>query len=322
MGRAQAAEQPAGTTLFERAWHISAPLTATAVAMVAVLGVAIAGLLVDSRMVTGAPIWLKPAKFAVSIIIYTLTVVWAFHHLPAWTRTRAVVGWTTAITLVLEIVIIVGQVIRGTSSHFNVATPLDAALWSTMGMAIAVQTLASLVLAVALWRARVADRAMGWALRLGLTISILGAATGGLMTGPTASQLEGMRTGERPPTIGAHTVGGRDGGPGLAGTGWSTEHGDLRVPHFVGLHAFQALPLVALAARRRGWPVQRQIRITLVAAVSYGLLFVTMVAQALRGQSIVRPDSVTLMIGGGLLLVSMIAAWIAVTRDELPYTRR
>jgi hypothetical protein len=165
-----------------------------------------------------------------------------------------VVGWTTAITFLLEIVIIMGQVIRGTSSHFNVATPLDTALWSTMGTAIVVQTLASIGLAVALWRARFADHAMGWALRLGLIITIAGAATGGLMTGPTAAQLDGMRAGQRPVTIGAHTVGGRDGGPGLAGTGWSTEHGDLRVPHFLGLHAFQAPPRVAGAASDSNHP--------------------------------------------------------------------
>ena len=54
-----------------------------------------------------------------------------------------------------------------------------------MGLAIVVQTLVDVAVAVALWRQRFADRAMGWALRLGMTITIVGALTGGLMTRPT-----------------------------------------------------------------------------------------------------------------------------------------
>jgi hypothetical protein len=82
---------------------------------------------------------------------------------------------------------------------------------------------------------------------------------------------------------GAHTVGAPDGGPGLAGTGWSTEHGDLRVPHFVGLHALQVLPLVALIlARRRVRPAART-RLVFVSAAGYAALYVGLLVQALRG---------------------------------------
>ena len=69
------------------------------------------------------------------------------------------------------------------------------------------------------------------------------------MTRPTAAQLDEARATGRMAIAGAHTVGAPDGGPGLPGTGWSVEHGDLRIPHFVGLHAMQILPLLALALR-------------------------------------------------------------------------
>ena len=54
---------------------------------------------------------------------------------------------------------------RGTTSHFNVATPFDIAVFATMGVAIAVQWIASVWLAIALWRQPFDDRALGSALR-------------------------------------------------------------------------------------------------------------------------------------------------------------
>ena len=231
--------------MFKRLWQTSPELVATTVLMLVVLAGAIVGLLIDPRVITGAPAWLKPAKFAVSIAIYTATLAWIFTLLPEWPRTRRVVGWATAAALVIEMVIIGGQAWRGTTSHFNVATPLDGVLWVIMGLTIVAQTLLSVAVAVALWKQRFHDAALGWALRLGMTLTIVGAFTGGLMTRPTAAQLEAARAGERMTIAGAHTVGAADGGPGMVGTGWSRDHGDLRVPHFVGLHA------VAGAARLR-----------------------------------------------------------------------
>ena len=145
--------------------------------------------------ITGAPAWMKPAKFAASIAIYTLTLAWVFTYLPEWPRTRRVVSWVTAVTLLLEIVIIDVQAWRGTTSHFNVGTLVDGVLFTIMGLAILVQTLAAIAVAVALWRQRFADRALGWALRLGMTITIVGAMTGGLMTQPTRAQLDNARAG-------------------------------------------------------------------------------------------------------------------------------
>jgi hypothetical protein len=277
-----------------RLWQTDRPLTAVGLLMIGALVASLAGLAVDPRVITGAPAWLKPAKFAASIAIYTLTLAWVFTYLPAWRRTRRVVGWTSAVVFVLELIIIDLQAWRGTTSHFNVATPLDTILFSVMGTAIVVQTLSSVAVAVALWRQQFADRALGWALRLGLTLTILGAAAGGLMTRPTAEQLADAGATKRMAVAGAHTVGASDGGPGLPGTNWSREHGDLRVPHFVGLHALQALPLIALVVRRRA--EASRLPLTMVAAASYVTLFGILLWQALRGQPLLGPDIATTVV--------------------------
>jgi hypothetical protein len=282
--------------MWNQLWKNSAPLTATGLLMIVALAGVAVGLAVDPRLVTGDPVWLKPAKFAVSIAIYSFTLAWLFGFLPGWIRTRRVVGWTTAVTLVGEMVIISFQALRGTTSHFNVATPLDGALFGLMGAAIVVQTLTTIAIAVALWQQSFEDRAMGWALRLGMTITIVGASSGGLMTQPTAQQLEAARAGDRMTIAGAHTVGAPDGGPGLPGTGWSTEHGDLRIPHFIGLHAMQALPLMAFLLRRRRVPDLVRVRLTLTAAAGHAGLFGILLSQALRGQSLLAPDGLTLLL--------------------------
>jgi len=272
--------------------------------MLVVLAGAVIGLAVDPRIISGAPAWLKPAKFAVSIALYTFTLAWMFSLIPEWTRTRRIVGRTTAVTLVLEIVLIGMQAFRGTTSHFNVATLFDGVVFTVMGAAILVQTLSTVAVAVALWRHQFADRALGWALRLGMTMTIVGALTGGLMTRPTPQQLDAARAGERMTVAGAHSVGGRDGGPGLPGTGWSTDHGDLRVAHFLGLHALQALPIVALVLARRRVRDLVRLRLTITAAASYMALFGILLSQALRAQPVLAPDALT---------IALLSVWAFVT---------
>ncbi|AMY12010.1 hypothetical protein LuPra_05282 [Luteitalea pratensis] len=293
--------------MFKRLWQTGPELVATTVLMLIVLTGAIVGLLVDPRVITGAPAWLKPAKFAVSIAIYTTTLAWIFTLLPEWPRTRRVVGWGTAAALAIEMVIIGGQAWRGTTSHFNVATPLDGVLWVIMGLTIVAQTLLSVAVAVALWKQRFDDAALGWALRLGMTVTIVGAFTGGLMTRPTGPQIEAARARERMTIAGAHTVGAADGGPGMVGTGWSRDHGDMRVPHFVGLHALQVLPVVALLMRRRRFAATARVRLVIVAATSYATLFVILLVQALRGVPVTTPDATTMAQLGGWALATALA---------------
>jgi len=298
--------------MLKQLWRTNAPLTFTGLLMLPALAISIVGLIVDPRIITDAPAWLKPAKFAVSIAIYVFTLAWAFTLIPGWQKTRRVVGWATAIAMVLEFVIIAFQAYRGTTSHFNFSTPLDSVLFIIMGVAIVAQTFISIAVAVAFWRQNFEDPAMGWALRFGMTITILGAFIALFMTHPTPAQLAAQHAGQGMPIMGAHTVGAPDGGPGLSGTGWSTEHGDLRIPHFIGLHALQVLPLIAFVTRRRRLSSDTRVRLTLTAAGSYFSLVVLLLVQALWGQPILRPDALTSGLFGAWALVTAICVWRSV----------
>jgi len=315
------AAQARASALLHRLWRASPPLTTVGTLMLVVAAASAVAMSVDARVITGAPAWLKPFKFAVSTAVYSLTLAWIFSWLPDWPRLVRVVGWTTAIVFVLEVAMIDAQAWRGTTSHFNVSTPLDAMLFLVMGTAILLQTLVSVAAAVALWRQRFTDRALGWALRFGLTITIVGALTGPLMTRPTPAQLAGARAEGRMTTAGAHSVGGVDGGPGILVTGWSREHGDLRVPHFIGLHALQVLALIAVGLRRWRRPEALRVRATLAATASYASLFLLLLWEALRGQSVVAPDATALAsiaiwaIGTALVVGWIVLGWRGESRD-------
>jgi hypothetical protein len=290
-------------------WKASRPLTAVGLGMLVVLVANLAGLAVDPRQIGGAPAWLKPAKFAISTAIYALTLAWLFTWLPARTRLTRIVGRGTALILVLEVALIDMQAARGVVSHFNVGTPFDLAVFSVAGAAIAFAFGLALALTVALFRQPFTDPALGWAIRIGMLLTLAGAGMGGMMTRPTGEQLAAARDTHAMPIAGAHTVGAPDGGPGLPGTGWSREHGDLRVPHFVGLHAVQLLPIAALLVGRLASGV-RQRRAVLVVAASYASLFVILLVQALAGESLVAPGRATL--AALAILVTATAAALAV----------
>src|SRR6266851_4778441 len=275
--------------------NVNQALTLVGVLMLATLLGTFVGLLVDPRVITGAPAWLKPAKFALSTSIYAFTFVWLLGFIRGHRRLVAISANTMAAALTIEVAIIILQVLRGTTSHFNYATPLDAALFSTMAVIIVLVWLMSVVAAVLLIAQRLPDSAFAWSLRLGLLIAIVGMAVAFLMPQPTPDQLAALSTGAAPTTIGAHSVGVADGGPGLPIVGWSTVGGDLRVAHFFGLHALQVLPFIGwLLARRPSLGARQRLLLVWTSGLAYLGLVVILTWQALRGQSVIAPDAATL----------------------------
>ena len=281
-----------------RGWHRPMAWFAGVMAVAAV-GSAV-GLAVDDRILLGAPIWLKPLKFAISMAVYGLTWAWLYSLLVTRRRLASVVSTAIVIFLAIEYVVIVVQVVRGRPSHFNMSTPLDTALWATMGGTIAALWVGTAILTVLVLRAPVADPASRWAIRLGGLISLVGLALGALMTTAPAQTVP-RSVGGIDRMIGAHSVGVPDGGPGMALTGWSTTGGDLRIPHFIGMHALQALPLLvlllgALATRLpRLRPPAARTELVVIAAAAYAGLVALVTWQAERGQPLIYPDAATLI---------------------------
>lgn len=270
-------------------WH--RPLIGLALTM-AGLSVVIGALaIVDTREVLGQNAWFKPLKFSLSIGVYAVTLAWLLGLVRRLRRFADILGTVTAVALVVEIVIIIGAAAAGTTSHFNVTTPLHTSLWTVMAISITIVWLASLALGIALALNPGPDAARNLAVRAGVTLGLIGMALAFLMTSPSSEQLSDFQG-----VAGAHAVGIADGGAGLPFLGWSTEGGDLRIPHFAGIHALQVIPLILLAFEllsRRFLALRDphiRFRLVLVATVAFAAMIGILTWQALIGEPIVRPS--------------------------------
>jgi hypothetical protein len=171
--------------LLRSAFAVNPALTILAVTMLITFVATPLGILVDHRFITGARAWLKPAKFAISVSIYCFTFVGMLGFVENRPRLVRLVANVTAASLIVEMVVILTQAARGTTSHFNQTTPLNTALWFTMGAFIVLVWMMNLLLAIMLLLQPMPDRSIAWSLRLGLLISAIGMATAFFMVTPT-----------------------------------------------------------------------------------------------------------------------------------------
>jgi len=222
--------------------------------------------IVDSTTILGISRWVKPMKFAISIALFLGTMGWLLGYLENSRRAVAIVSWATGMTMAMEIVLIVMQSLRGVRSHFNAETAFDGAVFSAMGMLIMVNTLA-VIYATLLFFIRKSSASPGLltGIRWGMLLLILASFEAGLMIGR-----------------GSHSVGAEDGSAGLQFVNWSTSVGDLRIAHFVGMHALQALPLFGWFLDRRA--VRGARAWVAIAALGWIAITAILVAQALAGR--------------------------------------
>lgn len=250
-------------------------LSVTACAFLAGFAACSAAGLLDGRTINGANVWAKPAKFFLSVAIQSATLAWALAMLePVATRLRGirVACWLFAGWAALELAYIVIQAARGEASHFNGTSALYTALYALMGVGAVTMLVASGYIGACLLRRP--DPAMNPVLTRALGLGLVVAASVGGISGAYMSAQKG------------HWVGGsRSDAGGLPVSGWSTSGGDLRVPHFFGLHSAQVIAAAGWLMRKQN-PSRGHYVVNLVSVVWVALSLAIFV-QALSGRPVI-----------------------------------
>ncbi|MEO7802306.1 MAG: hypothetical protein ABIR81_09915 [Ginsengibacter sp.] len=215
----------------------------------------------DSRQISGVNMWLKPFKFYASVAIMVFTMGWLLYYLKSGKAIKRF-SMGIVITMFLENALILLQVLRGTTSHYNSSSVFNGMVFSVMGLIIVIFTIISILICIKFFRQKnfTISSHYVWGIRLGLLFFIIFSLEGGIMIG----QLQ-------------HTVGAPDGGAGLPVTGWSSDYGDLRIAHFLGIHSLQILPLL-------GYFVARSKTQTLLLSLGYLLIVSAVFVEALAGK--------------------------------------
>lgn len=215
--------------------------------------ICIALLLADDQQILGINRWIKPLKFFLSVWIMAWTMAILLFYLNAKKQVKTI-SWLIVISMFVENFIIMLQAYRMERSHFNIQQPVNSILFGLMGIFIIIFTITTAWILILFLKQKNFDIPDGYlfAVRFGIFCFLIFSLEGGLM-------LSNM----------GHTIGAVDGGPGMPLINWSTQHGDLRIAHFFGIHTLQILPL-------SGWYVFKIKRSLMAFSIVYFVAVSTM----------------------------------------------
>jgi hypothetical protein len=178
-------------------------------------------------------------------------------------------NWTVIILLGFEIFYIAIQAAKGQLSHFNLSTPIYSTLYSLMAIAATVVTIYTAYVGVLFFKNDFPQlpNYYLWSIRFGILIFVVFA-------------LEGFAMGSRL----NHSIGALNDNSNLFIVGWSKTVGDLRVSHFIGMHALQVLPFLSFY-------VLKNTKLTIAISILYGLLAIASFIQAIQGKPLLKSTS-------------------------------
>ncbi len=225
----------------------------------------------DTRDFLNAPVWQKPLQFHLALATYIVTLAFFARYLPTPMTTRKwrIYAAIVCFCILAELVWVGGAAAYGTASHFNIASPVMAALYGLMGVFAVILTSPSLAMGVVIWRNP--NTGLSPALHLSISLGLILTFLLTLIAAGTMSSMSG------------HLIGTPTTNESLPILGWSREVGDLRTAHFFATHALHALPIIGLIAARALSPTTARATVWLSAAAYCALVAFAMV-QAFQGQ--------------------------------------
>jgi hypothetical protein len=213
-----------------------------------------------TTQVYGVNAWYKPFKFAFSTLTFAWAMGWYCYYLPDFNI--KVFNWSVIILLGFEIFYIALQAGKGQLSHYNISTPVYSALYSMMALAASAVTIYTGYVGLLFFKGTFPDlpNYYLWAIRLAMIIFVI-------------FSFEGFAMGSRL----NHSVGALNDNSNLFILGWSKTVGDLRVAHFIGMHALQVLPIVSFY-------LLKSTKLTVALSIAYGILALLTLIQAVKGR--------------------------------------
>ena len=226
--------------------------------------------LIDPRALDGAPVWIKPQKFNLSLSLHFVTIALLAQLVPVKVRNGPVLitfSYLAGFALLLEYVWVAIQAGQAKRSHFNYDTAFEAIMYALMGLGAFLLMTIVMALAVQIWRTGERARSGLW---LGSVV--------GLSLAFVSTLYFGFEMSNSGRYVGAPLEGG---GATVPFFGWSREYGDLRPAHFVSLHLMQTVPLAGWLADRQGWNAKLVVG---AVALAQGALATALFFQAKAGQ--------------------------------------
>jgi len=218
-------------------------------------------------VVAGVNSLIKPAKFALSQWLFCWTMAWIMQYLNCKIVVKRFSAMACSV-LGYELVVITIQALRGQQSHFNQTGLFDKALAGLMGLAIVFLMLYTLYIGYVVYKQKHFDLnpCVVWSIKLAIPIFFIFSMEGGLMAYHMA-----------------HTIGAPDGGPGLPLANWSRTYGDLRVAHFMGIHALQVIPMTGYLISLTRLNCRHQNIISVLFSLFYAAFTLMLFIRAIHG---------------------------------------